>query len=949
MKKIILLFTLLCVSWIGLTQKISNNSSPESQALIKNVNLSVNKSTGIASVNIPIYTINNGSIEVPIGLNYNCTGIKIKDQATWVGTGWTLSAGGKITRIIMDEDDKGGYVGSDGTSTNDLNSWSIASNFDNRCDEKFDSEPDLFYFEIPGRSGMFVFDHTGVAYTIPYSNLKITHTNFSDFKIRDENGVVYSFGNEETTVERVNDDAPKTYVSTWNLIKIRNLKGDEISFNYFLGGELRSSSSDAMQYNNEEPIYKHTHVKTTPYYLSSIVWNNGKLVFSSSTQRIDLENGRRLNRISVYTFEDKFLKHIDFSYSNFFHGRLKLDRVFENDGQRSLLISNFGYNEDVNLPNSSYAFDHWGYFNRSGNSTLVKANREVNFDGVKANILISVSNNMWARTTYEYEPHQLPGTNRLLAGIRVKGIKKYNEANQLYEHVQYTYENMSHFEADFIYDNAVPGGRVYYAYSTINLNDIGGSNVYYGKVTETHINGSKIESYYNTYDNFSIGTDIIQGAPDILSDYYLAGGSSIPNTDWSLFLNTSQFWKRGLLQRQLSYASGNITPTREEIYTYELDNTARKEINSIIPSRFNTTMAQNLGRYIHLKWISQPLIIKSTFTTGDDILTTKVENTYDMTNLVLTEQLTTINNTDKFKTKIKYPCHYGTSNYEINLLVQNGVMDIPIEKISYKNNALATGGYEIVGGELLLFKSVLNDQNVDMPVLHQKKILLLNSPLLSGFSESAVSGGQLSYDSRYFTSMTYDYYDTKLNPISSHSENSQNNSVIYGYNFSLPIGLVTNAVATKPGNTEGKNQVFHTSFEDVTGATSSETAKTGNKVWSTSYTMNFGSIKPGSYVLSYWRQSGTGWILVEQGLSLTSSMTSYTINSSSYPIDEVRLIPRNAMMTTCTYIPGVGKTSETDTNGVTTYYEYDVFGRLSRVLDNDRNKVKEYEYFIKPF
>mgnify|MGYP003223600382 CR=1 FL=1 len=45
----------------------------------------------------------------------------------------------------------------------------------------------------------------------------------------------------------------------------------------------------------------------------------------------------------------------------------------------------------------------------------------------------------------------------------------------------------------------------------------------------------------------------------------------------------------------------------------------------------------------------------------------------------------------------------------------------------------------------------------------------------------------------------------------------------------------------------------------------------------------------------------------------------------------------------------VGLTSEMDTNGNTMYYEYDVFGRLSRVLDDDRKVVKGYEYFIKPF
>ena len=41
-------------------------------------------------------------------------------------------------------------------------------------------------------------------------------------------------------------------------------------------------------------------------------------------------------------------------------------------------------------------------------------------------------------------------------------------------------------------------------------------------------------------------------------------------------------------------------------------------------------------------------------------------------------------------------------------------------------------------------------------------------------------------------------------------------------------------------------------------------------------------------------------------------------------------------MTTCAYTPGVGKISETDVNGTTTYYDYNKFGLLKTVTRRRR-------------
>lgn len=112
------------------------------------------------------------------------------------------------------------------------------------------------------------------------------------------------------------------------------------------------------------------------------------------------------------------------------------------------------------------------------------------------------------------------------------------------------------------------------------------------------------------------------------------------------------------------------------------------------------------------------------------------------------------------------------------------------------------------------------------------------------------------------------------------------------------------------------------------------------------------------YILSYWTKnlsaytiSGTqgtplkgktvnGWTYFEHYLK---GIKSVTVSGTNY-IDELRLYPLNAQMTTYTYTPQVGVTSQCDANNQIMYYEYDGLGRLKLTKDQNGKILKQYEY-----
>jgi YD repeat-containing protein len=81
-----------------------NPISPTAYQFIKFGEIPVNEYTGSPTVEIPLYNIDIRGFSLPIKLQYHSKGIRVSEEADWVGLGWDLSLG-SITQITNGLDD----------------------------------------------------------------------------------------------------------------------------------------------------------------------------------------------------------------------------------------------------------------------------------------------------------------------------------------------------------------------------------------------------------------------------------------------------------------------------------------------------------------------------------------------------------------------------------------------------------------------------------------------------------------------------------------------------------------------------------------------------------------------------------------------------------------------------------------------------------------------------
>lgn len=132
------------------------NPSPEAASALRFKDIPVNFSTGSMSIPIPLYTLQEGSLVVPIALSFNGSGMKNEEVATWAGAGWNLFAGAMISRQVRGIPDEGRIVS--GTHYRGYHKYGLSAITPTVI---HDTEPDIFYLNLDGNIIKFIYRWEG--------------------------------------------------------------------------------------------------------------------------------------------------------------------------------------------------------------------------------------------------------------------------------------------------------------------------------------------------------------------------------------------------------------------------------------------------------------------------------------------------------------------------------------------------------------------------------------------------------------------------------------------------------------------------------------------------------------------------------------------------------------------------------------------------------------------
>jgi len=351
---------LACISHVSYSQLPDfTPPSPEAAALGKYGEIPVNLYNGTTNISIPIYTIKGRDITLPITMSYHSGGIKVEEDASWVGLGWALSSGGVITRAVNGLDDfangeRGwyanprGFINSPVVPNPSTDPYGFGDYLSKICKQQEDSRPDIFYYNFSGYSGKFILrkkssptapievallsnDKMRINYnevTKVWTITTIDGTQFQ-FGTREESQTWYGTGMGYQDVYNTATFPNQMYnartITAWYLDKIVSPNGEELRFTYKSG-------------NYSSETFTFTELRSMgiprgdgyPCPGNKATWNGTKTgTFLKYLDRIELTGGQVGDglRVLFYTTDRNDIKQYDAKIEGVYGKAQRLDKI----------------------------------------------------------------------------------------------------------------------------------------------------------------------------------------------------------------------------------------------------------------------------------------------------------------------------------------------------------------------------------------------------------------------------------------------------------------------------------------------------------------------------------------------------------------------------------------------------------------------------------------------
>lgn len=395
-----------------------------------------------------------------------------------------------------------------------------------------------------------------------------------------------------------------------------------------------------------------------------------------------------------------------------------------------------------------------------------------------------------------------------------------------------------------------------------------------------------------------------------------------------------------------------------------------------------------VGKYgLYSRWVFQKSSRQRSYAPGDTTHYTETVTEFYYDNPEHAQQtgvLSVKSSGEAIYQQVVYPHDYETGYADyIDEMQSRHMLGIPIRQQTWQ--------FSVIDTTLLSSSFTTYRTHEGMLKTDSVKVLELEKPLVAAFDPAAPVPAAVEQGS-YSLEKHYDRYDAYGNVEEVVYKDGIPMSYFYGYDSLLPVAEIINARVEEVAYTsfesadDGRGWWFTESqrlyYDDGYDSTLKTEAELFSVALSGDYVYDLfagGSVTSDTlaggkeYVLSFWQKDGMatlstsatlldstsrtgilGWTLREYRLSSAGDWH-VQLSGNAY-IDELRLFPQEAQMTSYTYKIGTGLSTASDVDNRVTHYYYDALGRLLDIRDLEGNIVATYDYHygdrpiaLKPF
>ncbi|HCT29971.1 MAG TPA: hypothetical protein DIW31_04400, partial [Bacteroidales bacterium] len=933
--------------------------SPTAQSIEQYGNLGANTSKGTLDVKIPIFSFEVDGVKIPIELVYNSSGVRVNDLSTSVGQNWSLVADGRVNRNIVGLEDENmyGYLNMPNQYKPSVLGWNNLQDCNQKLDlfELFgengvDCSPDNFNYSFNGYSGDFVFfkdvNNNISIYKQTIDRIKLNNTLNSElhssFTAEDGLGNTYEFGGDISHVEvnantsRSNSQQPGAPIATvygqgitgWLLKKITTKNNLNIEYKYKKVSITNCSLLTSMQQvfsplsegqngpiddiirNSSEFDYESCLVDSiiSPKYLVLFTYTDDDNLALWKTK---LTNIKVVDRVKGSTIKEYNLSYL------VRNGRLFLSSVGQNPSNLAKpYILDYNNLYDV-CAYGAMAQDLFGYQNgQYSNNSLVpitkvefqyvdntNGNRYVCPNSIIIGSLKSITYPTGGRTEISYEPNYEVTNNKVYyaAGIRVKRTEDY-ENNTLVRSKNYLYyalagsptsvqsadiaNYITNYTTNILLSNNTPLTTISSGNSIDGQSPNAPKGFYYGKVLT------------------------IEGMPSaVIHSYTLPCASAYSNASGGYLFSTSSDSYAGFTEenyvgvtkgnsivpmlkaRRIYNSLGKELERTENTYETYADNSIFDELTRPVTFILNTQkysnwMCEDLGWGwdpidSYPRNLPQKYLSTSFFSNGDVALKTSRNTSF-------TSKTDTIS-------RVTSDASYSYNQYldPVEIIANKGDRFLKAIYYASQGSNKFTSSYMVgLSDSVKLFK-ILDANDISKKLIDGETYDYDAKGNLIGISSLLLDSYNAATNTNYVSVLkTAEYdYDNLGNVTEIRKYKNPVNSFYWGYNSQYPVAKFINMKYDK--------------ISTLTGL-KTKLDRLGN---------------------------------------FTTISNDAEKNQLKLLNDSIKsIIPEGSHYSSYTYNPGVGITSETDPNGITSFYYYDALNRLNEIRDDKNNILKKYDY-----